>query len=127
MSLDLTILPVLNGDIQTATVIECPKAVRFDPDCTLFSEIENTLKLHGRGYAMKPVLEPKPLPLQLKIEYFVDHEIVRTRTDNYGEELTYVPAGDFEKVNTPKTKKNDTILEYLKQLPPETPVILMWS
>ena len=123
MSLNLIIYPLVRRGAAALVEPEvfCPDRLCFDQDYELFSQLTN----HRSGQRSEFV---KDLPKKLWILHFTETGIKRTRKDPLGTNLTYLPAGDFQKFQrSSKSSVNKGIFAYLAKLPKEIPVILYWE
>ena len=75
------------------------------------------------------VVKAQPLPPQFWFEYLGEEAIERTREDRNGAPLTFVYAEELRKVKLPEDSSpwNKAVFAFIKALPRDTPIILMWS
>ena len=117
LGLDLTICLIPNGKMDWWL---CHNRVNFQRDYDFFSRIADT----GRR-KINPSLNPLPVPESKRVDWYDDDGIKQTTEDAYGSKLTYLLASAFSKV-TSDNQWNKAILEMLKLLPEDTPIILYW-
>jgi len=119
MSLDLKIIPVeaKRWELQSGFGLQYERdSLMFVGDYRIFEQIQETVPTH-------------PLPEGVKLEVYSEGGIEHRRNDSYGDELTFVLAGDLKKIQWPTTELqpwNRAIKAFIKALPNDTCVILFW-
>ena len=70
----------------------------------------------------------KLIPSTKRVQLYKDHGVSNTTEDAYGELLRYAEAGELAKCSLSKNASpwNRAAWEFIRNLPPETPVILWW-
>jgi len=89
MSLDLKIIPVeaKRWELQSGFGLQYERdSLMFVGDYRIFEQIQETVPTH-------------PLPEGVKLEVYSEGGIEHRRNDSYGDELTFVLAGDLKKSN----------------------------
>jgi hypothetical protein len=122
MSLDLEMWPVRNREDMSGAKVYCFDGLRFAGDYELFGQLRDL-----SHYTEKmPTITPRPLPEALWVESYGEPGC--TRSDKYGNPLTFVYAEELRRLAVSETTApfNRAIVAFLHALPPETPVILMW-
>lgn len=112
-------------------IIECPASPRWPAnnrielsrDYNLFSQITNI----GRGNA-EPVCSPRPLPHDAQFIPSMPYSIEYPHQDPYGAPLTGLSAGELSNVEVPAdaTQWNRAVFAMIRELPPETLIVLWW-
>jgi hypothetical protein len=73
------------------------------------------------------VLTREPIPTDIKVDWYSDDGVQRIKEDAYGNLLRFVRAGEFNKIELKKTSQwNKAVFSFLRQIPPDTPVVLYW-
>lgn len=125
MGMDLTLYPH-NGRIQDWRSQHYSPALRLDRQYEIFAQIDQAVM--GKEDKVKQVCKPKPLPPNVTFMVYNDDGLKETRTDKYGEGLTYVEAWELKKVNVSEASDwTKAIFAMIKALPDSYPVVLMWS
>lgn len=124
MGLDLTVVPVKHGDRYCWWLGY--DRLSLDRDYYLFEQIES----RGRQEPDEPiekVCNPQPIPDDFKFEWYGDEGLTEETTDPYGGNLTFIRAFEVHKLDVSKSSKwNQAIIEFLKLLHPQTPIVLWW-
>ena len=99
----------------------------FDRCYYLFEQIMNRGRQEPED-KIEQVCQPKPLPPDVKFDWYGDEGIEEEKTDPYGDPLTFCYAHEFNEIKTDENigPWNNAILIFLKSLPPNTPVVLWW-
>tara|TARA_B100000745_G_scaffold298901_2_gene248487 strand:- start:875 stop:1138 length:264 start_codon:yes stop_codon:yes gene_type:complete len=77
----------------------------------------------------KKVLEPLPIPAHMFLQIpNLDGEEKETRKDDYGTDLTFIYAGDFQKIIFPEDslERDVATKAFIDCLPDKTPIVLFW-
>lgn len=124
MSLDLMVLPILNPADLTRADTYCFDNLRFLTDYDLFGQFVDLPKYTENV----PSIPTHPLPTGLKINYFGEAGLLSKNVDGYDAPLTFVYAKDLASlaIDEYTPPYNKAIVAFLKALPPETPIVLMW-
>ena len=125
MSFYLTLHFLTEGGAEglKRTTIHPTTTILLDQDYSVLEQMGSI----SEGKA-KMVIKPKPLPPQLWLETYTENGSKRTREDNYGEELTFVYAEELKKVNMSESSAfNKAVAAFIKSLPPDIPIIMVWS
>lgn len=103
------------------------EGLRLDQHYDLFAQIDRNV-MGDAGGDVKQVCKPKPLPPNVEFLIYDDEKgIQETRTDMYGEGLTYVEAWELKKVDISKVAPwTKAVFALIHALPDSYPVILMW-
>jgi hypothetical protein len=120
MGLDLTLAPENYPSSWWLTF----DRIRVDRDYRLYSQIAG---LRGTaGYTQ--VCNPRPIPSNVKVQWYEDEGIKERKTDPYGSPLTYLTAGELLAVALPTNASpwNKGVWAFLKELPPDTRILLWW-
>jgi len=122
MGLDLVLVFNRFGD-RCTNAFYATDRLEFIRDGRIFAQLSARAEAEG----VDPVCEPRPMPKKWLFYWDDDHE--PTRTDGYGDKLTYLTAGDFEAVEAPPKchRWNEAVLNFAKSLPEETQIILYWA
>lgn len=124
MGLDLAVCPVKYADhLEWWLGFE---RLSFHRDYDLFEQIDS----NGRQEPDEPiekVCNPQPLPEGVEFEWYGDEGVRKETQDPYGSDLTFVRAFEFHKVDVSKSHPwNKCIIDFLKSLPAQTPIVLWW-
>lgn len=127
MGMDLTLYPH-KEKIQHWRSMVGSSYLRLDREYDLFAQIDRGV-MGDEGGDVKQVCKPKPLPPNVEFMVYNDEGLKETRTDKYGEGLTYVEVWELKKVKLPVDSSdwNKAIFAMIKALPDAYPVVLMWS
>lgn len=128
MGLDLTIIPYVYGNeermkSEKISIVGYSR-LSFHRQYELFACFTDM----GTEYA-KPAIKTSKMSLPV---YVYEDEGIKERTkDPYGSKLTYCLAGEFNKIDVafedyPYCQWNKAIIEMIKLLPSDTPIILYW-
>ena len=124
MGLDLTVCPIKYGERDSFDWWLGHERLGFEREYDLFEQIES----RGRQEPDEPiekVCNPQPIPPHIKFEWYGDEGIEDRKENPYGEPLTFVRAFEFLKVQA-KNPWNKCVVDFLKSLPPQTPIVLWW-
>jgi len=102
-----------------------------------WSELENAgWLLHNRislerNYhlfdAIKSLTSPQPAPDScLPAFWYSDEGLRETYTDAYGDPLTYLLPKDFERLES-EYPYNQAVIDFMRNLPPDMPIVLWWN
>jgi hypothetical protein len=120
MGLDLTLCPIQYDD---EGIWRAYNRLSLCRDYYLFSRFSNI----GRT-EVKPVTKPSPLRDNITLLWYNDDGLEKRRDDPYGTPLTYVEACEFNKIDTVCLNPwNRAVIEFIRSLPEDTPVVLWWS
>lgn len=122
MGLCLTLLVLKEPRQLTKTSVLCLERVNLDQDYAILGQLAQC-----RGH-LKPTIQANPIPPQMWVETYEEEGVRRTRTDNYGTELTFVYAQQLKRLKMPgdASPKNKAVKAFVDALPNETPIILWW-
>lgn len=124
MGMDLALSPFTHHPSQWKWHLETAR-LPLDRDYRLFTQVSK--KVMGTEEDVEQICKPKPLPPNVKFDAYEDEGIKTRKTDPYGEKLTYVLAEELAKLDlTGVSPWNRAVFAMMKQLPPDTPVILWW-
>jgi hypothetical protein len=75
------------------------------------------------------VLNTHDLPDSISFDWYGDSGIATQKMDSYESKLTYVLAGDFKKLNLKENTHewNVSVINFIRSLAEDTPVVLWWS
>lgn len=124
MSVELILYPLRGPSVLNNTKVLCFDRLGFDQDYRIFGQLKDI----SGGKDNKPVIQPKPIPVQMWVQMYEDEGIDETREDRYGDELTFVYAQQLKKLEVPEDAdpKNKAIKAFIDELPNDTPIILQW-
>lgn len=124
MGMDLTLCPEKYGARLWHGSHLAYTRIDLGRNYELFGQIDSKM---GRDETIKQVCTPQRLPPNVEFMWYGDEGIKATRTDPYGDLLTYVEAGELAKVDVPKGDPwNQAVFAMMKALPENTPVVLWW-
>lgn len=123
MGLDLTLCPFdFNGQAYKGHDWHLSfTRIRLHREYELFGKISP----RGGGDGEAAVCDPKKLPEDVKFNWYSDEGIIETSEDSYGDDLTYVTAGELAEI-MPTGTWNTAAFSMIRELPPETPIVLFW-
>jgi hypothetical protein len=123
MGLDLTLIPC-----AYSTEKKFSEWILATTRLDLFRNYDIFGQIDSRGRGDGPVVcNAKPLPPNVRFDWYEDDGIKERKEDQYGDKLTYVLAGELVKVKTKDTCQwNKAVFAMMKALPADTPVILWW-
>lgn len=125
MGMDLTLCPFKHGPRQWTGSHLSYTRLDFERDYDLFAQVSN--EVMGKQSKAKQVCKPFPIPPNVEFMWYGDEGLKARRDDPYGEQLTYVEAGQLAKINVENSCQwNKGIIAMMKELNPATPVILWW-
>lgn len=99
----------------------------FERDYGLFEQIMNRGRQNPEDN-IQQVCRPKEIADDVKFDWYGDEGIEKKTThDPYGDPLTFCYASEFHKINTDHCGDwNKAVIEFLKTLPIQTPIVLWW-
>lgn len=124
MSLDLKLLFVRDHTGMINNRLYCFDVLAFATDSYLFGQIIDLSKY----VEYSPSIAPRPLPDGCMVYHHRDDGLRFTKNDDYGTPLTFVYAKELSalKCTEDTPPYNRAVVAFVKALPPETPIILMW-
>ena len=122
MGMDLTVAPIRHYENNNWWLAHT--RIDFERNYEIFAQISGE---HGRDKSAQ-VLQPIPLPPTVKFDWYEDSGLLTRIEDSYGGKLTYVVANDFHTVYIPANTGiwNRRLIEFLRGLPAQMPVVLWW-
>lgn len=92
-----------------------------------FGDGYNRLEFWREAKLFDRIRELKSFPLESdrRFAYYSDDGIEHTLTDAYGSPLQYVEAWEFINVHS-DNKWNNAVIQFLRSLPLQMPVVLYW-
>jgi hypothetical protein len=127
MGYALTVLPLTNQEELEKGGMVVP---REQLNLTISGGICSQLKdVEGMG-KIKPIVESRPLPENIRVLVFHDEGAYETDEDGYGEKLTYVLAKDLKDLDMTAdyvTPFHLATKAYIDALPGNTPIVLFWD
>jgi hypothetical protein len=122
MGLDLKVLfPTRQAGVLSSKDIYCFDCLTFAQESRLFGQIRNMRDLVD----VIPRVRVHRLPSSSSVHRFTESGLVATKTDAYGDPLTYLFATQCVALES-ESPANKAILAYIKALPSRAPIILMW-
>jgi len=120
MGLDLILVPIRYDRINWWLATN---RLDTDRDYNLYEQIAE----HGRTTPIKRLPAPRPLPEKTHFEWYEDEGLKIRKDDPYGSPLTMLTAGELAQADTSQSSAwNKAVWEMIRNLPPDTPIVLWW-
>ncbi len=130
MGLSLQLLVPINGLSDERVCVK--DSLWLDSNSVLFGHLidlsESRADEGWEDIPERPTLSPRPIPPTTWLMINTEDGVEITRTDHYDKELTFLFASELAKLPDAAASSchNRAVLAFMRALPFDTPVILMW-